>query len=346
VRYALEGSVQRGSNRIRVNAQLIDTENGNHLWADRFEKPIDDLFEMQDEIVARLANALNAQLVVAEARRAERTPTPDSMDDYFQGLAEFNSGLSQSSRMRARTFFERALALDPSNVEALIGSAAVDVLLAGTYSIDDRSRFEGAEATLTKALALAPDHALAHLWIGAVQIYTNRASQGAAECERALVLDRNLALAHGFIGLAKIMCGRPEETELHLRGALRLSPSDIRLQLWKHLLGVGKLHLGGDEEAAAHFRRSIEIDRNTNITHFYLAATLALLGELDEARSEVRSGLSLNPNFSIARFRAGASGDNRLYLAQRERVCDGMRKASARLDPEDMRFWLPFMQSA
>ena len=94
VRYVLEGSVQRGGNRMRVNVQLIDAETGNHLWAERFDKPLADLFDMQDEIVARLAGALNAQLVAAEARRAEQAPTPDSMDLYFQGVAWFNKGLT------------------------------------------------------------------------------------------------------------------------------------------------------------------------------------------------------------------------------------------------------------
>ena len=94
VRYVLEGSVQRGGNRMRVNVQLIDAETGNHLWAERFDKPLADLFDMQDEIVARLAGALNAQLVAAEARRAEQAPNPNSMDLYFQGLAWFNKGLN------------------------------------------------------------------------------------------------------------------------------------------------------------------------------------------------------------------------------------------------------------
>jgi hypothetical protein len=88
----LEGSVQRSGNRLRVNVQLIDAESGTHLWADRFEKPATDLFDMQDEIVARLANALNAQLITAEARRAERAPNPDSMDLYFQGMVWANKG--------------------------------------------------------------------------------------------------------------------------------------------------------------------------------------------------------------------------------------------------------------
>ena len=132
VRYVLEGSVQRGGNRMRVNVQLIDAETGNHLWAERFDKPLADLFDMQDEIVARLAGALNAQLVAAEARRAERTPNPNSMDLYFQGMAWLNKGLTPNHVAQARSFFDRALSADPDNVDALIGLAGADVL-AGSY---------------------------------------------------------------------------------------------------------------------------------------------------------------------------------------------------------------------
>ena len=92
VRYVLEGSVQRSGNRLRVNVQLIDAETGNHLWAERFDKPVADLFDMQDEIVSRLANTLNAQLIEAEARRAERSLHPDAMDLYFQGRACVEQG--------------------------------------------------------------------------------------------------------------------------------------------------------------------------------------------------------------------------------------------------------------
>ena len=87
VRYVLEGSVQRDPNRVRVNAQLIDAVNGNHLWAERFDKPLADLFDMQDEIVGRISNQLGVGLIAAEARRARSAPSPDSMDLYFQGLA-------------------------------------------------------------------------------------------------------------------------------------------------------------------------------------------------------------------------------------------------------------------
>jgi hypothetical protein len=117
VRYVLEGSVQRGANRMRVNVQLIDAETGNHLWAERFDKPLADLFDMQDEIVARLGNALNAQLVAAEARRAEKVPSPDSMDLHFQGLAWFNKGFTPNS-VAARRIFQ-----EPGPAQASLGRA-------------------------------------------------------------------------------------------------------------------------------------------------------------------------------------------------------------------------------
>ena len=162
VRYVLEGSVQRGGPRMRVNVQLVDAETGNHLWAERFDKPLADLFDMQDEIVARLANTLNAQLAAAEARRAEQAPTPDSMDLHFQGLAWFNKGITLDNIAQARGFFDRALAADPGNVDALVGSALADLRAGGLLSVaDPTALFAAAEAKLTQALSSVPDHARA-----------------------------------------------------------------------------------------------------------------------------------------------------------------------------------------
>ena len=163
VRYVLEGSVQRDQNRVRVNAQLIDAESGAHLWADRFDRPLADLFSMQDEIVASLASQLDVELIANEARRAERTPNPDSMDLYFQGMSWFNKGRYAENMLEARGFFERALALDPGNLDALLGTAAVDMQVAAGYQTDDRPvRFAAVEATLTKVLSQSPNNAWAH----------------------------------------------------------------------------------------------------------------------------------------------------------------------------------------
>jgi TolB-like protein/class 3 adenylate cyclase len=327
VRYVLEGSVQRGGNRLRVNVQLIDVETGNHLWAERFDKPITDLFDMQDEIVSSLANALNAQLIEAEARRAERLLHPDAMDLSFQGSSCWNKGITAEHMTQAREFFERALTLDPGNIEALVGIAAVDIASAAFFIVNDRdARFVAAEATLIKALSMSPQHARAHMFLGAVQISTKRAAQGIRECERALALDRNLADAHGIIGSAKILIGRAAEAEAHIQDAFRLSPRDTGAFRWMHYAGLAKLVLGADAEAVTWLRRCLEANRNYPIVHFLLAAALALLGSLEEARAAVRAGLALDPTFTIRRMR-GRMSDDPTFRAGSERVRKGMRMA-------------------
>ena len=128
VRYVLEGSVQRGGNRLRVNVQLIDAETGNHLWAERFDKPVADLFDMQDEIVSRLANALDAELIAAEARRAERSLHPRRNGFGFPGQGLVQQGADPRLHGASARFFEEAITLDPENVEAMVGLARVDAI--------------------------------------------------------------------------------------------------------------------------------------------------------------------------------------------------------------------------
>jgi TolB-like protein/class 3 adenylate cyclase len=326
VRYVLEGSMQRSGNRLRVNVQLNDAETGNHLWAERFDKPIADLFDVQDEIVSRLANALNTQLIEAEARRAERSPHPNSLDLYFQGIAWFHRGPTPEHMARARSFFERALALDPGSVEALVGLAYVDGIVFANFLTDDRvARFVMAETASTRALSLAPDNALAHMLLGCAQICTNRAAQGIAECERALELNRNLAEAHAVIGFAKVLIGRAAETEAHVQEALRLSPRDSAVYWWQHWVGVAKLMVGADAEALAWLRRSLETNRNNPLAHFHLGAALVFLEKPDEGRAAVRAGLTIDPTFTIRRMRR--LSDHPTFRAQSARIRDGMRTA-------------------
>ena len=169
----------------------------------------------------------------------------------------------------------------------------------------------------------------AHLVLGAVDIQTKRAMQGIAECEHALALDRNLAGAHHFIGLGKIFIGYAEETEAHILEALRLSPRDTTAFSWMSNAGLAKLHLGSYEQAVAWCRRAIEANRNYPPAYFNLAAALAQLGRLDEARSAVKGGLALNPTFTISRARAAWTerSDDPMYLAQLEPIFEGLRKA-------------------
>src|SRR5216683_6774247 len=233
VRYVLEGSVQRSGNRLRVNVQLNDAGTGNHLWAERFDKPIADLFDVQDEIVSRLANTLNAQLIAAEARRAEHSLHPNSLDLYFQGIARWNKSWTSEHMSQARSFFERALELEPDNIEALVGIAAIDAASAILFLADDVDvRVAAAEKALIKALSLAPQHATAHMFLGAVYLASRRTAEGIAEYEHALALNPNLAEAHGDLGGAKTMVSRAGETEAHVQEALRLSPRDEGVHRW------------------------------------------------------------------------------------------------------------------
>jgi TolB-like protein/class 3 adenylate cyclase len=331
VRYVLEGSVQRGGDRMRVNAQLVDTESGNHLWAERFDKSVADLFEMQDEIVTRLARQLDAALIAAEARRAERAPHPDSTDRYFQGMAWINKGFSAGNFMQAQSFFERALKADRDNADALAWSAFVDgqLVVSVTLSATEKAeRFASAEAAATKALLLAPDHAWARVALSYVLGFTNRIEQAIAECERALTLDPNLAMAHAVIGMHKLHLDRGEETEAHVLEAIRLSPRDPMVFGYWAINGFAKDSLGRSDEAVTWLRRAIQANGSYETAYFNLAAALSHLGRVEEARDAARQGLALNPHFTVSGFlTANTFSDSPAHRAWRERQAKGMREA-------------------
>ena len=326
VRYVLEGSIQRDASRIRVNVQLIDADSGSHIWAERFDKPVADLLDMQDEIVARLANQLGTQLIAAEARRSEKAPNLDSMDLYFQGMALGYQRVTLEAFEQARGFFVRALALDSGNVDAMVGLGRIDALEAAAYLVEDRGpHLAAAEAILTKALSLAPNNAWAHVWMGVVLNATKRAAEAIVEFDRAITLDPNLAQAYGEKCDGLIHTGRAEDVETQVNQALRLSPRDSTAFIWEFLAGAAKIHLGADAEAVTWLRRSIDANPNLPTSRFFLAAALANEGMIDEARLQVRAGLALNPGFTLRRF--APESDNAIFLAQRERLTNGMRKA-------------------
>jgi tetratricopeptide (TPR) repeat protein len=159
---------------------------------------------------------------------------------------------------------------------------------------------------------------------------TNRIEQAIAECERALAIDRNLAPAHAVIGLRKLYLGRAEEMEGHIQEALRLSPQDTAAHYWLTAAGAAKFFLGLYEEALDRLRRSIEINRNNQVTHIYLVATLARLGRLDEARAATRDVLALNPQMTIARSLGFVTSfaDRPVNVERRERFIESLRTAA------------------
>jgi tetratricopeptide (TPR) repeat protein len=163
--------------------------------------------------------------------------------------------------------------------------------------------------------------------MGVVLRATYRAQRGAEELERALAIDRNMAAARAVMGSALNCMGRAQEAEAHVLEALRLSPRDAMIFEWFLVAGSAKALLGEFAEASAWLRKSIDANRNRPLAFFLLAACLAHLGRLDEARREVKAGLAVDPKFTLQRYRAGAQSDNPAYLAARERLYEGMKLA-------------------
>jgi tetratricopeptide (TPR) repeat protein len=253
---------------------------------------------------------------------------PGSMDHYFLGQADLRKGITAELQRKARSHFDRALDLDPDNVGALVMRAWVDLTVATQLrSEDSQERYRSAEADLSKALRLRPETADAHVALGLLRLRTNRADQGIAECERGLAIDPNHPHAHALIGVGKTLTGRYEETEAHVLEALRISPRDQRAGMWLLIAGGAKLLAGDEEEAVARLSRSIDLDPNEPMRHFYLAAASARLGRVKEARDAAREGLGLNPGFTIARDRAARPSDHPAFLAGYERIYEGMRLA-------------------
>ena len=318
VRYALEGSVQRAGDRLRVSVQLIDVESGAHLWAERFDKPVADIFETQDEIVNRLARALDVQLVAAEARSAAGAASPDSMDLYFRGQAVVNLGFGPEEATRSRALFEEALRLDEDNVDALAALsqyAALAVALA-FFPDDGAAMLAMAEKAAIRAVALSPNHAKSHLALAQVYSFTNRVTQAIAEYSRALSLDRNYTQAYAGFAAAQLYDGKAEDSEGHIEKAFQLSPQDSQAHLWCLIAGSAKLLLEDYAAAEAWFRRGIEINRSYPIQVLYLTGALQGLGRTQEAKAMAREALTLNPRFSQALVRSIRRSTNPIYLGQ------------------------------
>ena len=329
VRYVLEGSVQRGGERLRLSVQLIDAASGANIWTDRFDKPVTDLFDMQDEIVTRLARALGVQLVAAEARRAEAAPDVDSMDVYFMGQAAVNGGFGPAEAVRARALFHRALALDPNNVDALAALALYDPSSI-SQALNPESQevsYSLSEGRAKTAISLAPNHALAHLALGQIYSFTDRPQLALAEFRRAIELDRNLAHAHAGFAVLRMYTGHAEELEQHVQEALRLSPHDHQAYLWHQIVGMAHLCLGRDAEAEAPLRRCLEINRDYGVPLLYLAVSLWGQGRTAEARAAIQDALAINPGFSVTMLKSIRKSTNPTYVSQLARVLQTLEEA-------------------
>jgi adenylate cyclase len=317
VRYVLEGSVQRDANRVRVNAQLIDAESGAHLWADRFEEDVVDLFKLQDEVVARLARTLQVELVSAEAQRSlhDRPRNPDAIDLTMRGSALLNQPLTKANRFEARDLFEQALALDPTNADALAGAAFVDssdyVLGLSEQSVDMYAR---AMQQANQALLLDPDQATAHYTKARLIIFRAKPNDAAsaneiiAEAEASLRADPSFARAYWAMANGEMLLGRYEQGMSNLEQAMRISPRDSSIGVWHMDMGRDLLALRRTDAAVQEGLKAIDSGFRQATAYAALAAFYAAADKAPEAKAALGEAMKANPKLSVASLHAHLPG--------------------------------------
>ncbi len=297
VRYVLEGSVQRSGKQIRINTQLIDAETGAHLWAERFDRDIGDLFALQNEITARLAAALQSQLAIAESRRP--TDNPDALDYILRGRAVLTRPISRENTEEAVALFEAALALDPNSADAAAWLAvALTVRVSDEFSDRPDADLQRAEQLAGQALATAPNSAPAHYARGQVLRAQSRFAEAIPEYERAIALDRSRAPAYAHVGWCKFLTGSVDEALPYFEQAIRLSPYGPGIAPWYGRMGVIQLLEGRTDEAITSLQKASSDNARLPFVHAYLAAAYALNGQTTRARAELAEAQRLNSAYA------------------------------------------------
>ena len=330
VRYVLEGSVRRVGETIAVNAQLISTESGAHVWADRFDGNRSRLGELQIEFVARLARSLDVELVRAESFRAmrERPDDPDAVDLAMQGWAAYNQPLSPANMDKAVDYFERALQLDPKSPRALVGlSLALSdraFIFGSANAAQDANR---ADDLADQILATQPDNALAHYAKGLVFRAKGQWDAAIGEMAAAREDDRNLAAAYARLGYWKMFVGRAGEDFADLEMALRLSPHDPLRSQWEYFICHIHSHLAQWDQAIEPCRNCIISNPNYWWAYVDIAAAYAWLGRDAEAKAAIAELQKVKPGFTVQTWLGIKFTDNIVFNQQYQRIAEGLRKA-------------------
>ena len=303
VRYVLEGSVQRDGTRVRVNAQLIDAYSGAHIWADRFEEDVADLFKLQDEVVARLATSLGYELVKTEAEKDARSKSPDEVDLTMRGWAlvwEQQQQRTKENNNAAEALFERALKIDPNETDALAGNAYAYLLEYtrgwGTAGADYEAEILG---QADRAIALAPDNVRAYYVKSLYLTSSQRATEGLSAADAGLAINPDDPPLRRARGAAEVVLGRYEQAISDVQQAMRLSPRDPRIGLWLVDLGTAELGLGHFDAAIDKYHKAIDAGWRAYQPYRGLAAAYALDGNREEATSALAEARRLNPQLTL-----------------------------------------------
>jgi adenylate cyclase len=298
VRYVLEGGVRKSGNRVRITTQLVEAETGRHLWADRFDGALEDVFDLQDQITERVVGIVEPSLQRSEIERSRRKPPEnlDAYDLYLRALPHMASVMPEDARIAAG-FLNQALKLDP-------GYAAARALLAWCHEIcfmrggfDEADRIAGldcARASIVSGTDDAMSLAVAALVISHLGKERETAS---STVERALSLNPSSAVALYFGAHIHAFNGNPAAVSIHASRALRLSPFDPFSYEAHHALGLAAVQEARYDEAALHFADAVQANTRFSTLYFFQAVALALAARLDEANRIIRRALELEPGF-------------------------------------------------
>ena len=335
VRYMLEGSVRRAGEKVEINAQLISTETGAHLWADQFEGERTNLGKLQFEVVARLANSLGAELNKAEVLRAERERPgdPDARDLTMRGFATIwnLNGANKATWNDAIAMFERALALDPQNAHAMTGLAvALFVRPYAGWSDDPATDVALAEKTADAALALRPDDSDAHMVKSYLFETKSQPRAALAEAETAIADDPNNARAIEHAGFLGSCFGHAEDGVAAVETALRLSPHDPTAPTMQVHLCYLHAWLAQWEQSIEWCEKALANNVKERVPALgFLAAANAWAGHDKGAKDAVAELRKVDPAFTVQNMAGWGPSDDPTFKAQHARILEGLRKAGA-----------------
>jgi len=327
VRYVLEGSVRKAANRLRITGQLIDSSTGTHLWADRFEGGVEDVFELQDHVTSSVIGAIAPKLEQAEIERSKHKPTERlaAHDYYMRGLPSFYRGTKESVSEALRLFF-KAIELDPEFASAY-GMAAWCYVWRkmNGWTTNPAEDVIEARRIARRATELGGDDAVALCCGGYALAYVvGDVENGVAFIDQALVLNPNLAAAWSFSGWVRIFLGEHDAAIERLARAMRLSPRDPTLFHMRIGIAYAHFHAGRYDEASLWAIDGLRDAPNILGGLRILAASKALAGQLDEARNAIRSLLEFDPALRISNLKDRISP---LRASDFAKYADGLRKA-------------------
>ena len=300
VRYVLEGSVQRDQNRVRINAQLIDGETGAHLWADRFEEDVANLFKLQDEVVGRLANTLRYELVRAEAQKDVGSKNPDAIDFVMRGKALLWVPYTQDKFDTARTWFAKALKIDPNNSDALAGDAYTYTLEFVFGSRSSETDYDTKVlGTADRAITLDQNNIQAYLAKSFYLLVSSRPNDAFRAADAGLAIDPNAASLLATRSIAETYLRQFEQAKSDVQQAMRLSPRDPALSQWHNFLADAEIGLGQFDAAMYESNKAIDGGYRVFYSYLNLAVTHGFKGDKDEARAALAKARNLNPKLSI-----------------------------------------------